>query len=173
MTRATAKRGVAGIHMRHLNRGKLLTALESDNLVKRVVVAEGERLRIEQVPWDVYWEPVLKCGEDLDNGRIGRLHQAWRTYILSGHEVEYRQEYCFRYFDLLEAVLKSCQANPGCMLRDLRPVDLARHYHDFEGLHGSSARDMTRAMGLRGLFSYAMCNAGDPHASSLKGERLW
>jgi len=56
---------------------------------------------------------------------------------------------------------------------DLRPVDLARHYRDFGGLHGSSARDMTQAMGLRGLFSYAMFNAGDPHVSSLKGERLW
>lgn len=55
---------------------------------------------------------------------------------------------------------------------DMRPRDLLDHLETFS-LTRIAAVDMTKKMGLRKAFSYAVLNSDDPGVFSLDGQRLW
>ncbi|MBM4039788.1 MAG: hypothetical protein FJ290_14870 [Planctomycetes bacterium] len=55
---------------------------------------------------------------------------------------------------------------------DMRPQDLLAHRQRIRSPE-VVAVDMTRSLGLKGHFSYALLRVTDPGLESLKGERLW
>lgn len=56
---------------------------------------------------------------------------------------------------------------------DQRPGNLQDFHKGFPDLSATRAIDMTRALGLRGHFSYVLLHASDHCAAALEGEQLW
>ncbi len=88
-------------------RGTLLATLEKETLLTRLRVAPEGRVLIETTEWDSYWEPLRDLDYQGMEAALEALYSAWRNYIASRFASSLRQEFCFRYFRLLDTLL-SC-----------------------------------------------------------------
>ena len=96
-------------------RGRLLGLLEREVLLKRLVVAPDGRFIVDAQDWQDYWGPAVTLGHANATARLREFRDVWGHYIRAGFDPSLRREYCFRYFALLEAVLRPC-------LRDTDPA---------------------------------------------------
>ncbi len=107
---ASAKRIVrpTGSIVRIRSRGLLLSVLEEERLLIKLEVFPGGGIVTNTTDWDSYWAPALELNRPKLNYSLCALHSAWRGYIRSGCNALLRQDYCFRYFCLLDNFLRDC-----------------------------------------------------------------
>ncbi len=86
-------------------RGLLLSILEKDSILIKIRVFNDGRFSAETVDWNVYWQSVNKLGHKKIEASLSALHSAWRCHIRSGFSITYRQQFCHRYFSLLDTLL--------------------------------------------------------------------
>ena len=83
----------------------LLTTLETEALLTTVKVDSGGHLALETEDWDEYWKPL----QDMRNvgliEALSGLRSSWSTYIRNHFRKDFRREFCFRYFRLLDQML--------------------------------------------------------------------
>ena len=87
-------------------RGLLLTILEKEEILVRVIVGKNGRLTTQSQKWSEYWEPVFAIGNPHFLEALDSLHRVWSHYIHSGFDSGLRSDFCFRYFSLLEELLQ-------------------------------------------------------------------
>jgi hypothetical protein len=86
-------------------RGLLLSILEKETILTRINILDDGRFAIETKDWDSYWRTLCELKHrDLDD-HLCALYFAWRDYLRSGFNSTFRQEFCFRYFSLLNLLL--------------------------------------------------------------------
>jgi hypothetical protein len=93
---------------RAYRRGSLLSTLENETLLTRVKISDNESFFVETKSWDFYWQPIRKLGSRRVEENLDALYSAWHDYIRSGFYSLLRQEFCFRYFSLLDVLLSIC-----------------------------------------------------------------
>lgn len=91
-----------------LARGRMLRHFERLEVPTRIAICAGT-IQVHTEPWERFWWPVLALGADDTARDVEALHQAWSTYVRSGLLPQFAQEYCFRYFTLLESILRLCR----------------------------------------------------------------
>ena len=89
-------------------RGLLLSILEKETILTRINTLDDGRFTVETKDWNSYWQPLHKLGHKKGEENLGALHSAWRDYLRSGVNSLLRQEFCFRYFSLLNVILSIC-----------------------------------------------------------------
>jgi hypothetical protein len=89
-------------------RGLLLSILEKETILTRIRVFKDGRFTVETKDWDSYWQPLHELNHRELEDVVGALHLAWREYLRSGFNPLLRQEFCFRYFSLLDVMLSVC-----------------------------------------------------------------
>ena len=90
-------------------RGLLLSILEKETILTRIKVLGNGHFTVETKDWDIYWQPLHKLGLEKVEGNLKALHSVWRDYICSGFSSLLRQEFCFRYFSLLDVLQFNCR----------------------------------------------------------------
>lgn len=85
--------------------GTLLATLETPTLVSRIRVLK-HTLRVETLGWDDFWAPVHALAAPHIDDAVQQLRGAWRQYILSRFDPALRRDYCYRYFCLLDSVVR-------------------------------------------------------------------
>lgn len=86
-------------------RGSLLSILEKETLLTRVKILDNKRFITETKDWDSYWRVLHELGHRELEDALCALHFAWRDYIHSRFTPTLRQEFCYRYFSLLDVLL--------------------------------------------------------------------
>jgi len=86
-------------------RGQILSALEKEIILTGINVFNDGYFTVETKDWDSYWQPLNKLGHKKVEENLKALHSVWRDYICSGFNSLLRQEFCFRYFSLLNVLL--------------------------------------------------------------------
>jgi hypothetical protein len=86
-------------------KGLLLSILEKETILTRIKVLENGLFTVDTMDWDSYWQPLYKLGHEKGYKKVEALHSAWCSYIRSGFNSNLRQEFCFRYFSLLDVLL--------------------------------------------------------------------
>jgi hypothetical protein len=89
-------------------RGLLLSVLETESILTKIKVFEDGCFSLETGDWNSYWQPVYQLGQLEVDDRLEALYFAWREYLRSGFSALLRQEFCFRYFSLLDLILSIC-----------------------------------------------------------------
>jgi hypothetical protein len=97
----TPTENLARVH----GRGSLLSILERETILTRIKVFNGGHFTLETSDWDSYWQPLHKLGHKKVEENLDALHSAWRDYLHSEFSSAFRQEFCFRYFSLLNVIL--------------------------------------------------------------------
>jgi hypothetical protein len=92
---------IARIH----GRGLLLSILEKELLLTRIRILSSGRFVPETKNWDEYWQLFDEFNSNEIDDKLHSLHTAWSVYIQSGFVSSLRQEFCFRYFSLLDGFL--------------------------------------------------------------------
>jgi hypothetical protein len=141
-------------------RGLLLSILEKDSILIKVRVFNDGRFTAETVDWNVYWQSVNKLGHKKIEESLSTLHSAWRCHIRSGFSVVQRQQFCHRYFSLLDTEDA-----------DLRPQDLIDHVTKYS-LSTLTIYDMTKALRLKGNNLYVI-SSKKVLSPPLTGKRIW
>lgn len=85
--------------------GRLLRALESPTIVRRVSV-QGDTLMTEPADWADFWRPVRDLGVPEIDGKTHALREAWHTYITSGFDAALQCSYREAYHALIVAVIE-------------------------------------------------------------------
>ena len=95
---------------RTYSRGLVLTTLEMEVILIGIKVVGSGYIVVETKTWDQYWNPL--CGLQIGGLKqhLNAFHVAWRSYIKSGFHASKQQEYCFRYFRLLNVLLAGHQS---------------------------------------------------------------
>jgi hypothetical protein len=83
----------------------LLSILEKETILDRINVLNGGHFTVETKDWDSYWQQLHKLGHKKVEENLDALHFAWHDYLRSGFSPLLRQEFCFRYFSLLNVLL--------------------------------------------------------------------
>jgi hypothetical protein len=91
--------------VRVYGRGQILSILEKETILTGIKFFDGGRFIVEMEDWDSYWQPLYKLAHQNVDGNLDALHFAWRDYLRSGFNSLLRQEFCFRYFSLLNVLL--------------------------------------------------------------------
>jgi hypothetical protein len=91
---------------------QVASAFRAADLVASLEISPGGHVAPRIRDWAAYWRPVSRLGSPSADEALRRLAVAWRKYIVSGFDLILAQEYCFRYFSLLNAVL-SAVAEPA------------------------------------------------------------
>jgi hypothetical protein len=86
-------------------RGQILSILGKETILTGIKVFDAGRPVVEAEDWSSYWQPLHKLGHKKMEENLDALHSAWCAYIRSGFNFLLRQEFCFRYFSLLDALL--------------------------------------------------------------------
>jgi len=86
-------------------RGLLLSILEEEAVPTRINVLDDGRFTVDTDDWDSYWRSLRELNHRELDDSLRALHFAWRGYIWSGFDSTLRQEFCFRYFSLLDVLL--------------------------------------------------------------------
>ena len=96
-------------------RGLLLSILEREILLTRIKLLNNGCFVTETKDWDSYWQPLYELGHTKVEENLNALYSAWRGYIQSGFDSILRQDFCFRYFSLLNvlfSVYSESEATP-------------------------------------------------------------
>ncbi len=84
----------------------LADAIKSPSIVVALEPLPGGSFRARTETWVSHWQPVRYLGEDSSIRALERLDAARKRYIESNFDLSKVQEYCFRYFALLDEVLE-------------------------------------------------------------------
>ena len=93
-------------------RGQILSILEKETILTGMKVFNGGRFDVEAEDWSSYWQPLHKLGHKKVEENLHALHSTWRDYLRSGFNSLLRQEFCFRYFSLLDVLLSIYMEGP-------------------------------------------------------------
>ena len=88
-------------------RGLLLLILEKETILTGIKVFDSGLFTVETKDWSSYWQPLHKLGHKKVEENLDALHSAWHDYLHSGFNSLLRQEFCLRYFSLLDVLLYS------------------------------------------------------------------
>lgn len=88
-------------------RGLLLSTLEKETILTRIKVLDDVGFTVETKDWDSYWRPLRELNHGELEDALGALHFIWRDYLRSGFNPLLRQEFCLRYFTLLDIFLSN------------------------------------------------------------------
>ena len=86
-------------------RGQIISILEKETILTGIKVFDDWRFTIEAEDWSSYWQPLYKLGYKKVEENLNALYFAWRDYLRSRFNSTMRQEFCFRYFSLLNLLL--------------------------------------------------------------------
>ncbi|MBN1191583.1 MAG: hypothetical protein JXA46_17660 [Dehalococcoidales bacterium] len=86
-------------------RGVLLSALEKDNILTKVMVFPDGRFITKTKLWDEYWQSVYELKHEKVAEDLNKLHIIWNDYIHFRFNASLRQDFCYRYFTLLGTLL--------------------------------------------------------------------
>jgi hypothetical protein len=89
------------VHWRDL----LLSILEKEVILTRINILDDGSFTAETKDWDFYWQPLCELNHRELDDHLCALHFAWRDYLCSGFNPVIRQEFCLRYFSLLDVLL--------------------------------------------------------------------
>lgn len=92
-------------------RGKLLAALEKEEIITSITLGENSQFILHTTTWDDYWRGIQESSRDASE-LTENLHASWSRYIRAGFEPNLRREYCYCYFCLLHFILKDSLVNP-------------------------------------------------------------
>jgi hypothetical protein len=95
----------AGNLVRIRGRGQIISILEKETILNGIKVFYGGCFIVETEDWSSYWQPLYKLGHKKVEENLDALHSAWHDYLHSGFSSLLRQEFCFRYFSLLDVLL--------------------------------------------------------------------
>jgi hypothetical protein len=93
-------------------RGLLLSSLEKEELLVRIILGRNGRLIAQSQSWSEYWKPVFDFTGPQGWQALDALYQAWSHYIRSGFNSGLRRDFCFRYFSLLDELLQEWDVQP-------------------------------------------------------------
>ncbi len=96
--------------LKDLNRGLLLRALESEQVIRRLYIDHAGRLALQCQDWASFWLPVIRMEEFC--AQLDSLRSAWSAYIRGSFARDLQRDYCFRYFVLLDALLAQAMRHP-------------------------------------------------------------
>jgi hypothetical protein len=91
------------------SRGLLLSTLEKEILLTKLLVSDDGLFIAKTKEWDSYWSPLQNLNNRELADELSVLHSVWRDYVRSGFSTQFRQEFCFRYFSLIDIVLSCCK----------------------------------------------------------------
>jgi hypothetical protein len=97
-------------------RGKLLAALESEEIITSIIFGENGQFLLHTTNWDDYWKDIQESSRDASE-LIDNLHASWSRYIRSGFDSRFRREYCYRYSLLLDVLFVECKSNTHSELK--------------------------------------------------------
>jgi hypothetical protein len=86
-------------------RGLFLSILEKEMLLTKIRILSTGRFVPETKNWDEYWKPLNEFDSNEIDDKLHSLHIAWSVFIQSDFNSSLRQEFCFRYFSLLDRFL--------------------------------------------------------------------
>jgi hypothetical protein len=90
-------------------RGKLLSILEKELILTKVIVVNNNRFILKVLDWNFYWRPLYQLGLFEIEDKLEKLHFAWSSYIQSHFDITFQKDYCYRYFDLLGKLISDFQ----------------------------------------------------------------
>ena len=90
-------------------RSLLLSVLEKEIILTKIRVFDDGRFTVEMEDWDSYWDPLHKLGHGKVEEVLDALHSAWHDYLHSRFSSLLMQEFCFRYFSLLDILQSNCR----------------------------------------------------------------
>ncbi len=133
-------------------RGQLLSILGKERLLTRLNVVRDGRFVAKTVDWSSYWKPLLDLGCWEVEDSLEALHSAWLRHIRSGFDSHERQEFCFRYFALLDVLLSS------------RNEALASHswYHALQTILGFECFGIIPADSVSEVLAAGTCQLRNP-----------
>jgi len=85
-------------------RGLLLSTMEKACILTKVKITGDGSFIGENKDWNDYWRSIHILGNKTAEEYLDRLYVIWQEYIESGFSAEYRQNYCYRYFSLLNVL---------------------------------------------------------------------
>jgi hypothetical protein len=99
----------AGSVARTYGRGKLLSILEKEYILSKIIVISHNRFILKVIDWDSYWKPLYRLSQIGIEDKLKKLYSAWSNYIQSHFSITFQREYCYRYFDLLSNLISDFQ----------------------------------------------------------------
>ena len=99
----------AGSLARVHRRGSLLSILEQQLIMAGIRVFDDGHFAVETRDWNSYWHTLYELNDREVQGSLDALQSAWKDYLRSGFDSLLRQEFCFRYFSLLDILLSNCR----------------------------------------------------------------
>ncbi len=129
--------------------GSILSALGKEVVLSRIVFGVDGRFILQTQEWGAYWRPLYEVGLQGAAERLDALHETWREYIRSDFCSSFRQEYCFRYFLLLDVLLNQSGTQPACKSRQ-RALQCALAFECF-GIAQAGQTDAVLAAGTTTL----------------------
>jgi len=98
-----------GSGARIYGRGKLLSILEKELILTKVIVVNNNRFILNVKDWNSYWQPLYQLGLFEIEDKLEKLYIAWRSYIESHFNTTFQRNYCYCYFDLLDNLISNFQ----------------------------------------------------------------
>jgi len=118
----TGRPGTEFLGIGETNRS-LSSVFNSSELVVALDTTSGGPLLPRTASWSQYWRSIQISGDaELIDG-AQKLGRAWERYVRSGFDLAAAEEYCLRYFALLDLALDLClQPGPAVSKRILQAV---------------------------------------------------
>jgi hypothetical protein len=118
----TSRLGTKFLRIGETNRGLSSVFHSSELLVALDTTSRGPFLATT-ASWSQYWRAIQISGDaELIDG-AQKLGRAWERYVRSGFDLGAAEEYCLRYFALLDLALDLCsRPGPGVSKRILQAV---------------------------------------------------
>jgi hypothetical protein len=92
---------------RTYGRGKLLSILEKELILAKIIVINNNRFVPIVIDWNSYWQPLHQLGLFEIEGKLNKLYCAWKSYIQSHFNASSQRDYCYCYFDLLNNLISN------------------------------------------------------------------
>ena len=87
-------------------RGLLVHHCGQEKLLTRVVIGGEGQIVTEARTWSEYWAPVYNSAPAEVVSAVDDLYDIWKRYIQSSFAPELQSEYSYRYFQVLDALLR-------------------------------------------------------------------
>jgi hypothetical protein len=84
---------------------EVAAVLAQPTLLTSVEASTDGRFVPKTQDWTPYWRPLYRLGNQDASRALAGLAEIWCKYVSAGFDPSLSQEYCFRYFSLLDSVL--------------------------------------------------------------------
>lgn len=87
-------------------RGVLIHQYSQQQLLTRIVISDDGAIVVATKTWCEYWAPIYNSAPAALKSAVDALHTVWRQYIQTSFAPELQSEYCYRYFRVLDVLLR-------------------------------------------------------------------